>query len=113
MAVTLPPQKKKDLPTLNEPVVNTKASEKKIRDVINRGGSTTLVSRQSSKEKVELKGINVKFTVGEIDTIKALRAIRPIENRNSSKMSVSLHDWIVEAVQEKIKRDVKKYNLSV
>jgi hypothetical protein len=113
MAVTLPPQKKKDLPILNEPVVNTKASEKKIRDVINRGGSITEVSRQRNIEKVELKGINVKFTVGEIDTIKALRGIRPVENRNSSKMSVSLHDWIVEAVQEKIKRDVKKYNLSV
>lgn len=113
MAVTLPPQKKNDLPTLSESIVNTKASERKIRDVINRGGSTTEVSRQNSKEKVVLKGINVKFTVAEIDTIKVLRSMRPVENRNSSKMSVSLHDWIVEAVQEKIKRDVKKYNMSV
>ena len=113
MAVTLPPQKKKDLPNPSESVINAKTSERKIREVINRGGSTTEVSRQSSKEKVVLKGINVKFTVGEIDTIKALRSMRPIENRNSSKMSVSLHDWIVEAVQEKIKKDAKKYNLSV
>ncbi|MCU0471399.1 MAG: hypothetical protein MUF58_22720 [Arcicella sp.] len=105
MGVSLPPRKKES----SEVVISTNkgASEKKIRDVINKGGSTTKASHQTDLSKEQLKGINVKFTVSEIDAIKVLRDIRPAGKRNG-KISVSLHDWIVEAVQEKIKRDMKK-----
>lgn len=108
MGVSLPPKKKESSET--NILINKITSEKKIRDVINKGGSTTKVSQQNDNSKEQLKGINVKFTVSEIDAIKTLRDIRPVGKRNA-KISVSLHDWIVEAVQEKIKRDTRKVNI--
>jgi hypothetical protein len=105
MGVSLPPKKKDSSETTI--LTNKGVSEKKIRDVINKGGSTTKASQKNDTSKEQLKGINVKFTVSEIDAIKVLRDIRPAGKRNG-KISVSLHDWIVEAVQEKIKRDTRK-----
>ena len=55
------------------------------------------VSEQSDPEaKI---GITVKLLVKERDTINQLRKGRP------TRSQVSLHDWIIEAVQEKLKKE--------
>jgi hypothetical protein len=45
----------------------------------------------------------------EMETIKELRNKRPVIR--GRKITISLHDWIVEAVQEKIEREKKQYRI--
>ncbi|GGC14910.1 hypothetical protein [Dyadobacter sediminis] len=85
MATTLPPARKKNL------------SEAEIEAVINRGGST--ISKSSSPEKP--KHINIRLTekiIGEIEQSRAKRPRKP----GSPKLGISIHDWIVEAVLDKL-----------
>lgn len=85
MATTLPPARKKNL------------SEAEIEAVINKGGST--ISKSASPEKP--KHINVRLTEKIIDEIEQSRAKRP-RKPGSPKLGISIHDWIVEAVLEKL-----------
>lgn len=85
MATTLPPARKKNL------------SEAEIEAVINRGGSA--ISKSADPEKP--KHINVRLTEKIIDEIEQSRAKRP-RKPGSPKLGISIHDWIVEAVLEKL-----------
>lgn len=88
MATTLPPARKKNL------------SEAEIEAVINRGGST--ISKGSNPEKP--KHINIRLTeriIGEIEQSRAKRPRKP----GSPKLGISIHDWIVEAVLEKLNNE--------
>ena len=99
---------------------NIATGEKPVKNVerladafINKGGKSLVrntaplttrgrVSVQSDPE-AEI-GITVKLLVRERDDINELRRNR------STRSRVSLHDWIIEAVQEKLKKESSKYN---
>ncbi|WP_420151946.1 hypothetical protein, partial [Siphonobacter sp.] len=101
--------------------------EDKILEVINRGGSTTrpvekeLEEKPARKEakskpaKAEpvpevLKRFSIELTESETHMIKELRNHRPQRGR-ARKISISVTDWIIEAVQENIDREKRKYGV--
>ncbi|GAB4020634.1 hypothetical protein GCM10028808_62550 [Spirosoma migulaei] len=99
---------------------NTVTAEKPAKNVerladafINKGGKSLVKStvarnvrgRVSEQSDPDAKiGITVKLLVKERDVINQLREGRP------TRSHVSLHDWIIEAVQEKLKKESSKYN---
>jgi hypothetical protein len=97
--ITLPPQKKIVSPT---PLA---ADEKKISAVINKGGGTTKADKEASDV---LKNFNIKLLSSELDAINDLRNQMP--KPRGKRMAISLHDWIVMAVNEKLQRDSETNN---
>lgn len=90
MATTLPPPRK------------PKLTEADIEAVINKGGSTIKESAPSDPDRA--KHINVRLTgqiISEIDNRRLKRPRRP----GSPKPGISIHDWIVEAVLEKLQNE--------
>lgn len=93
----------------------TTAVVKSDRDVdrmadafINKGGKSLVSSSQeqvirgrtSEQSDPEAKiGITVKLLVKERNIINQLRQERP------TRSQVSLHDWIIEAIQEKLQKE--------
>lgn len=100
--ITLPPKRK-------EETVET-VQEKKISEVINKGGGTTKKEEQNTSADNPIKQMNIKLFESEVDSINILRDRRPRDR--GKKIAISLHDWILEAVQEKIERENKKYKQS-
>ncbi|MBO0953155.1 hypothetical protein [Fibrella forsythiae] len=76
-------------------------SEAQIEAVINKGGKPTV---EDTGGEDTPKHINTRLTKGIIRRIDALRAERP-RKPGSPKLGISTHDWIVEAVLEKLERD--------
>jgi hypothetical protein len=116
MAVSGPPKRKE------EAIIN-KVDEKAISDIINSGGKT--ISENISKTiKIEkdglgalsknrakgLKGITLLLTIEEAETINKLRQSR-IAPRGK-KIAISFHDWIVEAIHDKIQKESKNYKVN-
>lgn len=88
---------------------DNKVPEKKIQEFINRGGSPT----SRGEEAVDTggtKSIKLILENKEMSAIKVLRDKRPSRSR---KIPISVHDWVIEAVQEKIEREQKKYGLTL
>lgn len=85
-------------------------SEKKIQAFINKGGKPTGRVGDAVNPD-DIKGIKINFKASEIDAIKTLRNKRPCSR--SRKIPISIHDWVIEAVQEKIQREQKKYGLTL
>ena len=81
--------------------------ENKVRDFIGKGGKPAEDPEPAAKTAGVMKNINIKLLAGEMDAISQLRARRGT-SRSGKKLGISLHDWIVEAVQEKIARESKK-----
>ena len=67
--------------------------------MINRGGKPI---EESDPET--LRHVSARLTDGVIRQIDALRAARP-RRMGSPKLGISLRDWIVEAVLEKLERE--------
>ena len=88
MAVSLAPPKRK-VP-----------SEAQIEAVINKGGKPT----DMADTEPTVKHFNIRLTGDILTKIDELRAKRP-RKPGSPKLGVSTHDWIVEAVLEKLKRE--------
>ena len=95
--ITLPPQKKIVLPAA--PI----ADEKKINAIINKGGSTT---KAQSETCDAVKNFNIKLLSSELDAINELRNKMP--KPRGKRIAISLHDWIVAAINEKLERDREK-----
>jgi hypothetical protein len=95
MAVTLSPPKRK-APT-----------EADIEAVINKGGKTIIEVTPGTESDETPKHVNTRLTKGIISQIDTLRAQRP-RKPGSPKLGVSIHDWIVEAVLEKLEREKRK-----
>ena len=106
MAVSAPPKKKTDSAIPAEQT--TKGQEKRIDEIINRGSTT--VGKSQPQEPEQVKNFNIKIMSGQLATIDQLRAQRP-RKPISPKLAVSLQDWIIEAIEEKVEREKKKYNL--
>ena len=90
MALTLPPTR------------NKQPTEAEIEAVIAKGGSPV----NDTEPDDEIKHVNTRLTAGIIRQIDELRASRP-RRLGSPKPGISLRDWIVEAVLEKLERDRK------
>ena len=87
-----------------------KVSERQIEAIINKGGKTTVESIDKIFDPNSTKSIKLIMTVDEMETIKELRNKRPAKSR-SRKITISVHDWVIEAVQEKIERERRKYSV--
>lgn len=98
---TLPNKKNQEAPVKK---TAPDLSEKKISAIINKGGSSTKI--ESIELVDELKNFNIKILNSELKAINALREKMP--RPRGKRLSISLHDWIVAAIQEKIARDSKK-----
>lgn len=105
MAVSAPPRKRETPASIDGPQT-IKEQEKKIDEIINRGGST--IGKAEPQQQV--KNFNIKIMSGQLATVDQLRAKRP-RKPTSPKLGVSLQDWIIEAIEEKIEREKKKYGL--
>ena len=97
MATTLPPQRKKQ-PT-----------EAEIEAVINKGSSTLKKEAQPIDDDT-VKFFNLRLTQGVLNKIEGLRAKRP-RKLASPKLGISTHDWILEAIEEKMAREKRKYSM--
>lgn len=105
MAVSAPPRKK-EAPAKTDEQQTTKGQEKKIEEIINRG--STSVGQAEPQEQI--KNFNIKIMSSQLAAVDQLRAKRP-RKPTSPKLAVSLQDWIIEAIEEKVERERKKYNL--
>lgn len=105
MAVSAPPTKK-TVPASISDQQTIKGQEKKIDEIINRGSTT--IEKIEPQEQV--KNFNVKIMSGQLAAVDQLRAKRP-RKPTSPKLGISLQDWIIEAIEEKVEREKKKYNL--
>ncbi|GAB4020606.1 hypothetical protein [Spirosoma koreense] len=104
MAVSPPP--KKTTPAKPDEQQKDKRQEKKIEEIINRG-STTVTQAEPQQERI--KNFNIKIMSSQLTAIDELRAKRP-RKPTSPKLAVSLQDWILEAIEEKIESERIKYN---
>lgn len=105
MAVSAPPKRNKEAArTSAVPAAN----DKHIDAIINRGSST--VAAELPTENDPLKTVTVKLLTSKLKVIDSLREKRP-RKPTSPKLGISQVDWITEAIEEKIKREKKHYNL--
>lgn len=103
MAVSPPP--KKTTPAKPDEQQKNKGQEKKIEEIINRGSTTV----GQTEPQNQIKNFNIKIMSSQLTEVDQLRAKRP-RKPTSPKLGVSLQDWIIEAIEEKIQREKKKYN---
>lgn len=103
MPVSAPPKKKAATAPI-EPAATIR--DKKIDEIINRGSST--VGKAAPAVTDEVKNFNIKLLSSQLSEIDGLRAYRP-RKPTSPKLGISLQDWILEAIEEKIKREKDRY----
>lgn len=103
--IALPPHK--DAILQEEKRTAPKADEKKIKEVINKGAG--IPQEVLPQETDKLKNINIRIFESELQTIRNLRERRP--KPRGKRLAISVHDWIIEAIQEKIERERKSYKL--
>lgn len=96
MATTLPPPRKKPV------------TEAEIEAVINKGGSTTTKAEKPTEDDDTVKFFNLRLTSGVLNKITSFREKRP-RKLASPKLGISTHDWILEAIEEKMQREKRKY----
>lgn len=101
MAISKPPVRKVPEVVLPAPPPD----EKKIEAVINRGSSSLAAAEVPA---AKLKNFNIKLPAATLTVIDELRAKRP-RKPTSPKLGISTQDWLLEAIQEKIQREQKKY----
>lgn len=106
MAVSAPP--KKAAAAIPAEQYTNKDQEQKIDQIINRGSST--VGKAQPPESEQIKNFNIKIMSSQLAVVDQLRAKRP-RKPTSPKLAVSLQDWILEAIEEKIQKEKKKYSL--
>ena len=101
MAISKPPVRKPVAAAAMPP-----PDEKKIEAVISRGSSSLASSAVESK----IKNFNIRLTATTLTEIDELRAKRP-RKPTSPKLGISTQDWLLEAIEEKIQREKKKFGL--
>lgn len=102
--IQLPPKRNQSDTQEDKPA--PKISEKKIQDIINKGGSPT----KSAEPVVDrVKNFNLSVLESDLDIIGKLCNQRP--KKPGRVIAFSKKDWLLEAVQEKIERERKKYKL--
>lgn len=106
MAISPPPKKdNQSQPILEaEPKID-KVTKKKQDAFINKGGKP--VNETEPSDQQILKNINVSLLESELKKINELRDKR--RKPRGRKIAISLHDWIIEAIQEKIQKESRKF----
>ncbi|RSK47506.1 hypothetical protein [Hymenobacter rigui] len=115
MAISKPPVRKAPPVALPTPDLD----EKKVEEVINRGSSSLTaapiaeaaalpIAAVPAAADVRLKNFNIKLPAATLAVIDELRAKRP-RKPTSPKLGISTQDWLLEAIEEKIQREQKKY----
>ena len=99
MAATLPLPRKKP------------ATEAEIEAVILKGGSTTKGTDRLAEFNDTVRYFNLRLTSGVLKDIEELRSKRP-RKLASPKLGISTHDWMLEAIAEKMERERKKFNIT-
>lgn len=97
-------------------------NEALISSIINNGGkpldkpadkkatkASSTTRRKSKNADKGVKGITLLLTFEEADIINQLRNLRPVAR--GRKKAISLHDWLLEATQEKIDKEKRKYDI--
>jgi hypothetical protein len=90
-------------------LTDKKVPEKKIQEFINRGGKPTSRGEEASKSG-GTKSIKLVMTDTEMSAVKEVRDKRP--KPRGRKIPISVHDWVIEAIQEKLEREQKKYGIT-
>ena len=102
MAVSPPPRKNTAVAP-ESPA--RKSGDKKIDAIINRGSSSV---SNSLEEPPQIKNFNIKITADILVSIDEMRAKRP-RKPTSPKLGISTQDWLLEAINEKLEREQRKY----
>lgn len=102
--IQLPPKKKTEIQQEENPPA--KVSERKIQEIINKGGSPVQVN-EPTEDKI--KNFNLLVLESDLNFIGKLCDKRP--KKPGRIIGFSKKDWLLEAVQEKIDRERKKYKL--
>ena len=102
--IQLPPKRKPEAP--KDERSTAKVSEKKIKEIINKGGSP-IQADQPANDRV--KNFNILILESDLEIIGELCDKRP--KKPGRIIGVSKKDWLLEAIQEKIDREKKKFNL--
>lgn len=92
------------MPVTMPPRLKPKPSEAEIEAMINKGGEVAKTDTTDPVDLDTIRHVSARLTEGIIRQIDTLRASRP-RKMGSPKMGVSLRDWIVEAILEKLERD--------
>ncbi|MFD2937620.1 hypothetical protein [Spirosoma flavum] len=92
------------------PLPRKKPTEAEIDAVINKGGSTTKRVDKSLEGDDTVKFFNLRLTSGVLNKIAGFREKRP-RKLASPKLGISTHDWILEAIEEKMQREGRKYSM--
>jgi len=78
----------------------------KVREIINRGGSVAGDPARSESQSVEgsnpIRPVNLRLLQSQVEEIDAARQ-KPRRGKKPSR-----HSWIVEAIEEKLKRERRK-----
>jgi hypothetical protein len=77
-------------------------AEQRADEFIKAGGT---VPKKIHVSTSELKNFNLKILESTLNEINNLRKDRP--QSPYSKKSISLQNWLIEAIEEKLKRDKK------
>jgi hypothetical protein len=102
--IQLPPKKSPEVQKEDKSV--PKFSEKEIQLIINKGGSPIQTS-ELVDDKV--KNFNLHVLESDLNTIGELCNKRP--KKPGRIIGFSKKDWLLEAIQEKIERERKKYKI--
>jgi len=78
-------------------------TKKSVEAIVNKGGSS-IKEHRSNGNGAEIKRISLRLFTDFHERINALR-----ETRRGSRR-ISLHGWILEAIEEKLERDEKRRN---
>lgn len=101
--IQLPP--KKDTEETKDKSNLKKISERKIQEIINKGGSP--ITRELADDKI--KNFNLLVLESDLNIIGKLCDQRP--KKPGRVIGFSKKDWFLEAVQEKIDREKRKFRL--
>lgn len=101
--IQLPP--KKDTEETKDNSNLKKISERKIQEIINKGGSP--ITREPEDDKI--KNFNLLVLESDLNIIGKLCDQRP--KKPGRVIGFSKKDWLLEAVQEKIDREKRKFRL--
>lgn len=86
-----------------------KKKENKISQVIKKGATAPASSNGDDHEDpTKTSNVNIFLTRGEIARVKILREFFAPPARGKKRLQKSLQDWIIEAVEEKLKRDEQR-----
>ena len=103
--IQLPP--KKQLADAN-PEPKKPVSEKKIQEFIAKGGSSSesLQKVEGSAEEDKLRNFAIKLQDSLLLKVKQACQLRPPKSA-WKKTRISMQDWFIEAIEEKLKRELK------